>query len=72
MIFFDAPGTENGYDLRIRFWQVAQAIAPTTVRLVQFSYTVLAEHFDDPEFVATIDLLHREITSAELAPMRGL
>ena len=71
MIRLDAPAEENGQQLMIRYWRIAQALPPVDIRLAIFSYTLLAEQFRDPAFAAELDLLDRELSAAELAPVLG-
>ena len=71
MIRYDLPSKESGHALTIRYWQVAQVIPPGHVRQSLFSYTVLAKMFDDWLIRHEMDLLEREISVAEFAPVLG-
>jgi len=71
MIRYDLPASDRGDDLMIRYWQVAQVIPPGHVRQSLFSYTVLAKLFDDWLLNHEMDLLEREISVAEFAPVLG-
>lgn len=68
---YDMPSMERGQELRIRFWRIAQAVPPKHLRMVLFSYTLLAEKWGLPESSSEMELLDREIAASELAPMLG-
>jgi hypothetical protein len=55
----------------IRCWRIFQALPPNNFRHALFSYTLLAHQFGQPVSVAEMDLLDREITALELAPVIG-
>ena len=67
MIRFDEPTEENGEALNIRYWRIAQVLPPVDIRLVIFSYTMLASQFRSTASAAELAMLDREIASAELA-----
>jgi hypothetical protein len=71
MIRYDLPANEGDHSLRIRYWRIAQALPPKNVRLVLFSYTLLAKQFDQPTFIEELEVLHREIIAAEFASILG-
>jgi hypothetical protein len=71
MIRYDLPAKDRGHALTIRYWQVAQVIPPGHVRQSLFSYTVLTRLFDDWLVSHEMDLLEREISVAEFAPLLG-
>jgi hypothetical protein len=71
MIRYDLPSKDRGHALMIRYWQIAQVVAPDHVRQSLFSYTVLAKRLDDWLLRHEMDLLEREISVAEFAPVLG-
>lgn len=71
LIQYDLPAVERGHSLNIRYWRVAQSLSPRHVRLAIFSYTLLADQFNDPTFQDELDVIDREIRAAELAPGLG-
>jgi hypothetical protein len=71
MIRYDLPARDRGHALKIRYWQVAQVIPPGHVRQSLFSYSVLAKLFDDWLLRHEMELLEREISVAEFAPVLG-
>ena len=71
MIRYDLPAKDRGRKFKIRYWQVAQVIPSGHVRRFLFSYTVLAKLFDDWLLRHEMDLLEREFSMAEFAPVLG-
>jgi hypothetical protein len=68
---YDLPAKEQGHQLMIRFWTFGQALPPDHFRTASFSYTLLASEFEQPEAVAELALLDRELTSCEFASVVG-
>jgi hypothetical protein len=60
---------EEGHQLNITYWLVAQPLPPNHSRIATFSYTILAHQRSDPQFQAELDMLDREIRAAAFAPM---
>jgi hypothetical protein len=71
MIRYDMPGRERGQSIKIRCWRIFQALPPNNFRHVLFTYTLLAEQFDQQGFVLEMESLDREIAVVELAPTLG-
>lgn len=71
MIRSDEQVEENGEALSIRYWRIAQVLPPADIRLVIFSYTILASQLSTPSSAAELDLLDEQIAAAELAPTLG-
>lgn len=71
MIRYDLPAKEGGQALTIRYWRVAQSLPPTNVRLALFSYTLLADQWDDTSTQGELALLDREITAVQFASELG-
>ena len=71
MIRYDLPASDRGHALKIRYWHVAQVIPPGHVRQSLFSYSVLEKLFDDRLLRQEMELLEREISVAEFAPVLG-
>lgn len=71
MLRYDMPGQDRGRSLKIRCWRIFQALPPNNFRHALFTYTLLADQFDELGSVADMELLNREITALELAPMIG-
>jgi hypothetical protein len=69
MIRYDLPAEERGQPLTMRHWRVAQSLGPNNVRLALFSYTLLAEQWDDASSQEELAMIDREIAAAELAPV---
>jgi hypothetical protein len=66
---FDRRSEERGRALKMRIWRIAQAIPLKYFRHLLFSYTSLAERFDEPQCVADRALRDREIPLTELSPI---
>ena len=66
MVRYDMPGAERGLSLKIRCSRIVQALPTNNFRHVLFTYTLLADHFDQPEALAEMELLDREITAPVL------
>lgn len=66
---------EEGEALSIRYWELAQAVAPKHLRLLQFSYTVARRRAEEPAVVEELAMLDREIRevvlAAELGPVKA-
>jgi len=62
---FWRDGSEGGVPVRVRYWQLAAAAPPTTVRIATFSFTIPPGH--SPE--RTLAVLDREIRSAEFTQL---
>ena len=71
MVRYNMPGEERGQPLKIRSWRIFQALPPSNLRHAMFTYTLLADQFDQPGSVAEMELLDREIAALELAPVIG-
>jgi hypothetical protein len=71
VVRYDKPATEAGHALVIRFWRIAQALPPSHLRQVVFSYTRLARDFDMPQCREELVLLDCEIRAAEIASVLG-
>jgi hypothetical protein len=63
--------TEDGVPLQLFYWEVANGVDPSHVRLAVFSYTVLRERRDLPEVAAEIAMLDREIRRTAFAADLG-
>ncbi len=62
---------EEGEALSIRYWDLAQAVAPKHLRLLQFSYTLPRRRVEEPAVVEELAMLEREIREAVLAAELG-
>jgi hypothetical protein len=71
LVRYDMSEPDRGRSLKIRCWRILQALPPNNFRHALFTYTLLAEQFDQPESAAELELLDREITALELAPVIG-
>ena len=71
MIRFDVSETDRDTAIKIRYWTVAQVLPPRHIRSAQFSYTLLAQQFDQPCAHQEMDMLEREILAAQFAPIVG-
>jgi hypothetical protein len=63
---------EDGEELAIRFWQVANAVPPRHMRIAAFSYTLLKSQMSRPRFVAEVEMIDREIGMCEFAKETGV
>lgn len=63
---------ENGEDLAIRCWQVANAVPPRHMRMAVFSYTLLKSQMSQPRFVAEVAMIDREVGMCEFAKEIGV
>jgi hypothetical protein len=71
MLRYDMPGYDRGRSLKIRCWRIFQALPPSNFRHALFTYTLLADQFDQPGNFADMELLDSEIAALELAPVIG-
>ena len=72
MTQYDLEAEETGHRLRMRRWEIAQLLPPNHLRMVVFTYTLLAEQFDKPEFSAELTVLDHEVAACELAQVQGV
>jgi hypothetical protein len=71
MIRFDLRTSERGKPIVIRNWQIAHAISKEHLRIALFTYTMLAKEFDGAQAQEEMNLLDRELSVAEFAPVVG-
>ncbi len=64
--------TEDGDELVIYFWEVANFVPPNHFRLAIFSHTILVEEASDSAIRSEIDLLRSEITASIFSPTLGV
>ena len=58
---YDESFVEQGQNLIIRFWIVANLVPPKNIRIATFSYTLLESQFNEPEFIEELKMLNKEI-----------
>jgi hypothetical protein len=71
LLRYDMPEKERGRSLTIRCWGIVQVLPPKSFRHVLFTYTLLADRFSDPDNIAEMELLDREIEAAQVSPRLG-
>ena len=71
MIRYDLAGADRGTAIKIRYWQVIQLLPPRHGRQALFSYTLLADQFDQPSSIEEMDMLEREVRAAQFALVLG-
>jgi hypothetical protein len=62
---------EDGDDLVIHSWQIANVVPPKHLRVAVFSYTVSAELADDEDVAAEIAMLDKELKACTFAKELG-
>ena len=62
---------EQGEELELTTWELAQALPPEHLRVVVFTWTILTSQRDDPRIRADLELIDREIRAASLATAVG-
>jgi len=63
---------EDGVELLVTRWEIAQAIPPNHLRIVAFTLTDLAFRQDEPATRQLLDLIDAEVRAAVLAPQTGV
>jgi hypothetical protein len=71
MLRYDMPAEDRGRSLMIRVWRILQALPPNNFRHALFSYTLLSERFNQPDSIAEMEFLDREIPAVQLATVVG-
>jgi hypothetical protein len=72
MVRYIEPASENGEELQLHYWEVANPLPPRTMRLAVFSYSMLAAQASDPTVRAELELLDKLISEAEFAKVPGV
>lgn len=67
----EKPAEENDEKLYIVRWEVAIPVAPNSLRLAIFSYTILESQLQDPAFVEEIQQLERSIRHGSFSQAAG-
>ena len=68
---YDMPQEERGRSLMIRVWRIFQALPPNNLRHALFTYTLPSERFNQPDYIAEMEFLDREISAVQLATVVG-
>jgi hypothetical protein len=68
---YEDSASEQGRALTIFYWMIANPVPPHHARVVTFSYTVLAEHRNEPELQRGLAMLEAEIEAARFSPELG-
>jgi len=55
----------------IRVWRILQALPPNNFRHALFTYTLLSGRFNQPDSIAEMEFLDREISAVQLATVVG-
>lgn len=64
-------GEEDGQDLLFNVWHIGVPVTLTSVRIITFTYTILASQEADPEVQKEIAMLNRSISAGEYSSERG-
>jgi hypothetical protein len=67
LLRYDQTSEEQGQQIKMRIWRIAQAIHPSHLRHTMFTYTLRAAQFEEPRFANEMAMLDRELRSCELA-----
>ena len=68
---YEESASEQGRALTIFCWIIANPLPPHHARVVTFSYTVLAEHRNDPQLQHELAMLEAEIEAVRFSPELG-
>jgi len=68
LVRYEQRAEEQGQPLHITHWSVAQPLPPSHARIATFSYTMRAHQRNDPQLMAEVDMLDREIRAVTFYP----
>jgi hypothetical protein len=68
---YERATEEQGEELELTTWELAQALPPEHLRVLVFTWTILTSQRDDPRIRADFELLDREIRAASLSTEVG-
>lgn len=68
---FEESTIDRGQPIKTFYWFVSNPVPPKHARLATFSYTILAKHESTPAVRQEIDMIDREIRTAEFAKELG-
>jgi hypothetical protein len=71
LIHFEEQEEEDGEELTMFYWQIANVVPPDHFRIALFSYTVLTSQIDDEGVQAELEMLHRELRSCRFSAELG-
>ena len=63
--------SEDGEDLLIYYWKIGSPVPPRHVRIIIFSYTILASQNADLKTQKSLENLNKEIEKAKFASVLG-
>lgn len=72
VIAYNQRFEEDGHNLLIFYWELANAVPPSHGRLAIFSLTILESQQHDPAIIETIQMVDREVKASELATELGI
>lgn len=72
VIAYNQRSEEDGHNLLIFYWELANAVPPSHGRLAIFSLTILESQQHDPAIIETIQMVDREVKASELATELGI
>jgi hypothetical protein len=61
IIYYTEDSEEDGEQILMHYWEIANPVAPDHARLAIFSYTILRTQANNPDIQDTIKLLNSEI-----------
>lgn len=64
--------SEEGNELAIKYWEIANIIQPNHIRIAIFSYTLLKKQAQDKYYLDEINSLNHEILSCKFSPSMGI
>jgi hypothetical protein len=68
---YDEESSEEGQQLKIRYWNIYNPVRPNHLRIAVFSYTLLASQFSDPRFQQELEMFEEQIAKAQFATELG-
>ena len=71
LVRYVQPAEERGTRLLLTRWEIAQALPPHHLRILAFTWTILASQEHDASIREDFELLDAEIRSAVLSPRLG-
>jgi hypothetical protein len=72
VVSYRKSATEDGEQLTIFYWTLANGVPPRHIRLAIFSYTIVERQVADAKVVAELAMLNHEIRAAVFSSSLGV
>lgn len=69
---YDDTTVDRGTKIKIYYWSVCNPLPPNHARIATFSYTILQSQENNPQTMEQIEMLDREVRSAQFSKEMGV